>query len=500
VRRDGTEFPAEIGVGMMQMKESPLLMASFRDVTERQRAEARRELLSGVVDSTDSSIITVTLEGIISSWNRGAERLYGYAPSEIIGEPAAVLLPTDHQDETDLRLRSAKRRRQNETLRLAKSGRLIEVLQIVAPIQDSTGRLAGLSIIETDISEQVHAEARFRGLLDAAPYAFVAADNEGRIVFVNSALERLLGYSRETLSGQPAEMLFPDHFRGKYPNVGGFIPAPEGNSSDIEADVRALRKNGEEFPVEIAFGSLETKEGTLVLAAIRDIAVRKMADESVRRSLREKDVMLNETHHRVKNNLQVVSSLLSLQADQVQDPMSRRIFLDSQNRIQSMALIHQQLYTAGNFAEIDFEAYLRSLADHLLASCTSEKFSVRVSIDAAGARLGLAEAIPCGLIVNELISNSLKHSFHGRSSGKIQVNCGLLGGRCTLSVDDDGAPLPDSLLANRSATMGVRLVEALTSQLGGELQTGSDPKFRITFSSQRAAKAASAGCAESSWN
>jgi two-component sensor histidine kinase len=152
-----------------------------------------------------------------------------------------------------------------------------------------------------------------------------------------------------------------------------------------------------------------------------------------------------------------------------------------------MALIHQQLYMSSNFAEIDFAAYLRSLANHVLASYAGDALSFGVSLDAQETFLSIAEAIPCGLIVNELVSNSLKHSFHGRSKGAIRVGFGAADGICTLTVDDDGLPLPDDLFAHRPPTMGVKLVEALTSQLGGEFQVGHGPKFRITFSDRRAA-------------
>jgi PAS domain S-box-containing protein len=299
-------------------------------------------------------------------------------------------------------------------------------------------------------------------------------------------VEKLFGYSPEELINEPVELLIPERFRGTHPHLresfGGALSVRSLNES---LDLCGLRKNGDEFPVEISLGPLATKEGFLVSTTIRDITGRKLAEEKIRRSLLEKDVMLNEIHHRVKNNLQLVSSLLSLQAEQIQDTVARRIFTDSQNRIQSMALIHQQLYSAGNFAEIDFAAYLRSLANHVLASYANDSVFVSVSLDVAEAFLSLEEAVPCGLIVNELISNSLKHSFHGRSAGEIRVGFGAADGIYTLTVDDDGSPLPSDVFANRPPTMGVRLVQALTSQLGGEMQIGRGPKFSMAFPDQR---------------
>jgi PAS domain S-box-containing protein len=332
-----------------------------------------------------------------------------------------------------------------------------------------------------------HAEQRYRRLTENAPDIVFRYELDPRPAFtyVNPAITAITGYAPEEYYADPdlgLKIAHPDDrplmervLRGYSPNGSAVI-------------LRFLHRNGNVIWVEQRNMLVQGPHGRLVAVEViaRDITERKLADEQIRRSLQEKDVMLNEIHHRVKNNLQVVSSLLSLQADQIQDPVARRMFTDSQNRIQSMALIHQQLYTSSDFAEIDFGAYLRSLADHVLASYAGNAASFGVSVDATDAFLSLAEAIPCGLIVNELLSNSLKHSFHHRSGGEIRVGFGASDGICRLTVDDDGSPLPDDILANRPPTMGVRLVQALTSQLGGDLRVGRGPKFEITFPGQRA--------------
>jgi len=273
-----------------------------------------------------------------------------------------------------------------------------------------------------DVSEHVRGEAKFRGLLEASPDAVIVVDKDGQIALANARVEKLFGYSPEELLNQPIEVLVPHLFRAKHPELRmGLFAEPHVRQMAEGHTLYGLRKDGVEFPVEISVGPLETKDGVLVSTTIRDITDRKMAEEKMRRTLQEKDVMLNEIHHRVKNNLQLVSSLLHMQADQVQDPVAQHMFTDSQNRIQSMALIHQQLYLAHNFAEIDFSSYLRALANDLLSSYAADSSSIRMVFDSSDAVLSLAEAIPCGLIANELISNSLKHSFRGRSAGQIRV-------------------------------------------------------------------------------
>jgi PAS domain S-box-containing protein len=329
------------------------------------------------------------------------------------------------------------------------------------------------------------AEQRYRRLAENAPDIVFRYElyPRPRVTYINPAVKSITGYSPEEYYADPKLSL-----KTVYPEDRPLMEKVlrGGSPSGSTVTLRWMHRNGTAIWMEQRHMLVEDQGGRLAVEGIaRDITEHKLADEKIRRTLQEKEVMLNEIHHRVKNNLQVVSSLLSLQANEVHDPVARRMFTDSQNRIQSMALIHQQLYMSSDFAEIDFAAYLRSLANHVLASYAGDAASFGVSLDAPETFLSIADAIPCGLIVNELVSNSLKHSFHGRSAGAIRVGFGAAEGICTLTVDDDGSPLPDDLFANRPPTMGVALVEALTSQLGGELQIGQGPKFRITFSDRR---------------
>jgi PAS domain S-box-containing protein len=329
------------------------------------------------------------------------------------------------------------------------------------------------------------AEQRYRRLAENAPDIVFRYElsPRPRVTYINPAVKAITGYSPQEYYADPKLSLKTVHPEDRALMEKVLLDGSPGRSV---LAMRWVHRNGTVIWMEQRHILVEEQDGRLAVEGIaRDITERKLADEKIRRTLREKEVMLNEIHHRVKNNLQVVSSLLNMQAAQVLDPIAQRMFIDSQNRIQSMALIHQHLDMSSNFAEIDFGAYLRSLANHVLASYAGDAGSFGVALDAStSASLNLSQAIPCGLIVNELVSNSLKHSFHGRPGGEVRVGFEASNGICTLTVDDDGSPLPDNLFADRAPTMGVQLVQALTSQLGGELRIGDGPKFRITFSDQ----------------
>jgi two-component sensor histidine kinase len=222
----------------------------------------------------------------------------------------------------------------------------------------------------------------------------------------------------------------------------------------------------------------------MVLSAIVDISDRKQKEERIHAALREKDTMLGEIHHRVKNNLQVVHSLLDLQSDLVTDERILGVLRESQNRIRSMALIHQTLYESKDFVQVDFSNFLETFAPTLISSYGMDSDRVTLSIDAAEVLLPINAAIPCGLVVNELISNALKHAFRDGRTGKISV--GLApepDGRAMLSVSDDGVGIPVDLDLAQTTTLGLQLVTLLTDQLRGqlEIQRANPTRFILRF-------------------
>ena len=302
---------------------------------------------------------------------------------------------------------------------------------------------------------------------------------------VNAQAERVFGYARAELLGQPVELLVPDQFRGHHPGLRqAFHNDPNARPMGAGRDLFARRKDGSEFPVEIGLNPIETEDGTMVLSAIVDISDRKQKERSIEQALQEKDVLLGEIHHRVKNNLQIVHSLLDLQSAQISDPVALAMLRDSQNRIRSMALIHQTLYQSKDFAQVDFGSFLDSFAPMLVSSYAINTNEVALTIDAEGMALPINCAIPCGLIVNELISNALKHAFPNQRGGTIHVELRQEGeDHFVLAVSDDGVGLPPSLNIETAPTLGLQLVTLLTDQLRGKLAIDAmkPTRFAIRF-------------------
>lgn len=215
-----------------------------------------------------------------------------------------------------------------------------------------------------------------------------------------------------------------------------------------------------------------------------EIDQRKQMEEQVRASLHEKEILLKEIHHRVKNNLQIISSLLNLQSENIQDQDTRQLFRDSQNRVRSMALIHEKIYQSQDLAHINFADYIHSLGNYLLRSLRPQSSQVSLRIDVQPVFLGLDEAIPCGLIVNELVSNSFKHAYPNGSQGEVYI-CfsGTEKGAKTMRIGDHGIGLPVELDFTNTTSLGLQLVNSLVDQIGGTIALNREEgtEFRIVF-------------------
>jgi PAS domain S-box-containing protein len=315
------------------------------------------------------------------------------------------------------------------------------------------------------------------------------ANRTGKIEMVNAQAELMFGYSRSELLGRSVDMLVPERYRNKHPDLRALYYAdPLSRPMGAGRDLHALRKDGSEFPVEIGLNPIETDDGTMVLSAIVDISDRKHEEERIRASLKEKDVLLGEIHHRVKNNLQVVHSLLDLQSSRIKDPAALDMLRESQNRIKSMALVHQILYVSKDFAQVDFSAFLDTMIPGLISSYAVDPERVALFISAVEVQLPISSAIPCGLIVNELLSNVFKHAFPGSRRGEVRIDLTRHeNDQAALVVSDNGVGIPEDVDLENGGTFGLQLVTLLAEQVGGELtiQRANPTRFRLQFPIQR---------------
>ncbi len=326
-------------------------------------------------------------------------------------------------------------------------------------------------------------ERKYHTLFENSADAILLIDE----VFIdcNNQACRLFGTAREELIGShPYDFspeIQPDGRQSRALAEQYLAQALSG--TPVRFQWRHRRGDGLPIDVEVSLARVLVRGKNLIISAVRDITERMEAERCISESLAEKEILLKEIHHRVKNNLQVISSLLSLQSRFVRDPVDLAIFTESQNRVRSMALIHEKLYQSGDFSKIDFSGYIESMVAELRRSYGDVAGHVAFGIDVRDVRLPIEKAIPCGLIITELVSNALKYAFPDGRKGEVRIAMHTAGSLTVLIVSDDGVGIPPSLDWRKAATLGLQLVHSLTNQVGGTVDCSIEngTSFRIEF-------------------
>jgi len=380
-------------------------------------------------------------------------------------------------------------------------------------VYDEVGEPSRMLGVILDVSDRKQAEQtlELQAVITrnmAEGICLVRADN-GVIVYANPKFEQMFGYDSGELNGCHVSIVNYAADEESAEAVNQAIRAAVLQSGESTYEVQNVKKDGTAFWCSATTSVFKHSTfGDVLVAVQQDITERKQAEALIAASLKEKEVLLKEIHHRVKNNLGIVSGLLQMQARRSQSPQVTAILQDSQNRIASIALVHEKLYRSDDLANVDFSQYIRDLTVYLFDSYNINANRIKLSIQVnANINLDVETAIPCGLIINELVSNALKHAFPNHShqqtqnestsakfatdQGEIQIRLEQISHlmpeeqafTLALIVCDNGVGLPDDFDLKTSKTLGLSLVQGLTMQLGGKLaiNTQRGTEFKITF-------------------
>ena len=356
------------------------------------------------------------------------------------------------------------------------------------PVKLSDGTIAGVSVVVQEITEHValqESEEKFRHMAEHIKDALWLVDAKTyQILYVNPSYKRIWGLTCQSLYDQPLSWLDAVH-----PEDSERVKSAlekQAFTRKFEEEFRIVRPDGSiRWIWDRGFPILD-KSGQVyrIVGIAEDITERAQAEEKTKASLREKEVLLKEVHHRVKNNLQVISSLINLQARYTTDEQILQMFEEIQNRIQSMALIHEKLHQSEDMVRIDFSEYIQSLTAYLYQTYGAQSADITLKSNADDIFLDIDIAVPCGLILNELVSNSLKHAFTEELRGEIRIDFHSdTDNQLTLTVSDNGVGFPQDLDFRNTESLGLRLIVMLTEQLDGtlELDSSDGTKFEITF-------------------
>ena len=346
--------------------------------------------------------------------------------------------------------------------------------------------------IMIDITQQkktqlkmLETETKLSAILKNLPKVVVYQSGVG-VDFISDNITEMIGYT-------PEEVLAEKFFFGKVIHKDDIPLVKESianwnklnDGSILNMEFRLNKKDGGMIWIEDHMFRVKVNDKVSYLSGILiDVTERKLSEQKISRSLKEKELLLKEIHHRVKNNLQVVSSLLKLQSGFVKDENSLDLLIDSQNRVRSMALVHQKLYQSKDFSEIDFNEYLRQLSEHLFNVFKAKSDNIEILINSGKVNLSIDQAIPCGLIINELISNSLKYAFPDGRKGKVQVNLAYNDNKMyNISISDNGIGFPKNIDYKETKSLGLQLVNTLVGQIDGtiNMENGIGTTFKISF-------------------
>ena len=322
---------------------------------------------------------------------------------------------------------------------------------------------------------------KFAGIVDSVTDQMIMVDEQFNIVWTNDVAKDLFG---PDLVGKRCYSTYHGRDEVCKPCIVKEC-LENGKVHQFETDIVVSDGTQMTFLCTAAVAAWdEDGRPKMVVEFLRDRTERKLAEERMRASLREKEVLLQEINHRVKNNMQIISSLLKLQAGYVDDGTYYDMFKESQNRIISMALVHEKLYQSEDLASIDLNEYITHLASALFRSYGADTGNVALNIDVADVVFGVDTAIPCGLIINELVSNSLKYAFPDGKEGEIKIALRFTDrDEIELTVSDNGVSIPDDLDLTNTGSLGLKLVQILTDQIRGRLEVdrSEGTTFRIRF-------------------
>lgn len=466
------------------------LLLAIQDVTERREiAEVRFQRLFET--AKDGMVVIEAETEAVLDVNPFLLWLTGFSREDFVGKSiadAGALLHLEHAADVMKEVQQSDMVRYDDVQITTRSGDAVSV-EVVAN-RYTVGSQPVVQLNVRDISARKKAavalsesEERFRLVVESVrDYAIFQVDQEGRIITWNAGAQHLLGWEAHEVLGKHFALIFtPEDIKRAHPERELDKARSEGRAEDERWHVR---KDQTRF---FASGVLSrspdgTGPETTFTKVMQDVTARKENDDQLRRSLEEKSMLVREIHHRVKNNLQMIVSLLGLQSSHTEDPRVSTAFEETESRVRAVAHIHEQLYASDDLTIVEVGSYLASLSRELIALHARKADAIRLHIDVGELQMHIERAVPVGLIANELILNSLKHGVRSGGDLRLSLTAQQDGAQATLVVEDSGPGLPAGLDLSKPTTMGYQLIHLLVRQLRARLDVGPGPGTRITVS------------------
>lgn len=458
----------------------------------RKRVETEKKLLqqqqytNSIINSSLDIICASDKNNKIIEFNKAAQIVFGYSEKEVIGKPATMLYANKKERERVKNSLKTNKFFTGEVINKRKNGETFVSYLSGSLLYNEKKVQIGAMGVSRDITELKAAEEqlknsleRNKAIVNALPDIIFRINREFVFLDVLTNNEDLLAFPREIFLGKKITDFFPICFVKKSKEC---IKKALQNQNNIihEYSLNTPKKNGY---FEARYAKINNNE---VLVVIRDITETKLAEQELKNSLAEKEILLKEIHHRVKNNLQVISSILNLQSSFIKDFSTINILKESQNRIKSMAFIHESLYQNKDFSNVNFSDYVSNLCNTLFYTYNTSDDFVKLKLEISPIKLSIDNAIPCGLIINELVSNALKYAFPNNRKGELAIRVFFHKNQLRIEVEDNGIGFPENLNFRNTDSLGLQLVITLVEQLNAEIELISKEgcKFAVKMNTE----------------
>ena len=496
LKKDGSLFPILIySAPIMRDGKTAGVRGIVLDISERKRTEEQiiqaKQEWEKTFNTVPDLIAIIDDKHRMVRVNKAMADRFGVSPDEVTGltcyecvhgtkEPPSfcphTMLLSDGQ----------------EHVKEVYEDRLDGIFQVsVTPFHDRDGNLVGSVHVARDITERKRVE---KALSDSEEKYKLLAEHSADVIYklnieneqymyVSPSVERILGYTaKESLSLRVQDVLTTESYIRQRENLIKAIAIGKRDPEIMELE--AVHKDGYTVPVEIHANFILDERGNPleILGVARDITERKRIEKQIKTSLKEKEILLREIHHRVKNNLTVISSLLSMQANIVPDQVAHLALQESQSRVNAMALIHETLYQSESLASVNLDRYVKDLMGNIITTFDGITGRINFEIEMRDIKLEINQAIPCGLIINELVTNALKHAFANGQNGMVRITAKYTEeNEVELNVNDNGSGFSEGLDLKKSKSLGLRLISLMVDQLHGTLDIRNRPGAEITI-------------------
>lgn len=462
----------------------------IHEVTGREIAieNAHKSMMSyqDLFNSISDAIYLISYDGEIVEVNEGLEHTFGYQRGDIVGEHVKKLSAPGKFRDGWIEYITEKAESSNSEM-IRGWGRKANGEVFPTELLVNSGSYLGqkvIIVIERDISERVEKEEILKkreGLLSklfgSSPIGVALLNKHKEVEMVNEGFEAMFGWTEEELKGLVLDRVIVTKQQHKE------AMKLSESESVLQKTAKRVTKDGRMIDVIIYGVPVVVDEEVVGIYGLYvDITEREKAEAQVKKSLKEKEILLAEIHHRVKNNLAVITGLLELQSYSVESETARRTLKDSQMRVNSIALVHEKLYQSESFSEIALDQYFGELTEEIHRSMKQDHLDVDIQLDIDPVQISITQAIPCGLLMNEIITNSFKHAFTGRSEGNISISLkNVCDHKLKLTIKDDGIGMDEQEERDVKSSLGMTLIKTLARQLGAEFSYENKGGMEFSF-------------------